>query len=460
LRAKLLAYKRLRRHHNNRPHHQSRLTSSLKGKINSHNSTMNGPTKTIDDLRQQLGHAEKRLQASEKKAAAAVEQIKDAADRACDMSDQALFMNREIERQNMQLVSQRETITRQLAMINSLQDKLGNRGPSPFLSLPAEIRELVVAQVSPEDCFFLAQTCQTMRALAYYGWKGKVEWPTGEKKHSFLLAVALRLDDAWVCLHCRKIHFANVRYMPGTTLYFQKACNITLAADYRTFGTGEFNDKDNDEDDNENSHDEEDQDEENDKNWGKVWKALEHREIQMALKYTLRGEKHKAQPFLRAYTHSESAVPFMKEKQGTMHFYFQPKIIDGHYIAYAEYNLQVTQTRLIYMSDLNSPIWLGLCRHEYHEHTSDEEFLILDMALYLIGNRGVEKTSSCVYCPSDFAYISQGDRYQIRTWRYFGQYDRDVVAFSMQSGCMGTRGHFGLEPHVPGSIRKMWEDAD
>jgi hypothetical protein len=126
----------------------------------------------------------------------------------------------------------------------------------------------------------------------------------------------------------------------------------------------------------------------------------------------------------------------MKEKQGIMYFYFQPKIVDGRYIAYAEYTLQVTQTRLIYMSDLKRPIWLFLCLHESHDHTSDEEFLNLKKGLYLIGHRGVEKTASCRACPSDFAYISQGDRYQIRTWRYFGQYDKDLAAFSMQLGCM------------------------
>ncbi|KAH7358113.1 hypothetical protein B0T11DRAFT_283711 [Plectosphaerella cucumerina] len=408
---------------------------------------MDDPREVIDHLKKKVERLEKELGGSEKMLDIARNAMQQALRLADGFIDHKVSQDLEIDRQNQQIVSQRKTIAHHLSTISSLQDKLVGRGPSPLLSLPPEILELVVANVPPADSFFLSQTCQTLRALAFQRWKGKVEFPNGEKKFTFLLAVALRLDDAWACLFCEKIHFADVRYMPGTTLYFQKSCYRGDPVKYHIFGPARDTRENNDEDDSDcGSLD----------GMPKVWKKLEYRQVQLALKYILRGERHKARPFLKAHAHSESAESFFKEKQGKMHFYFQPKIIDGRYIAYTEYTLQVTQNRLIYLSDLHEPIYLDPCLHEHHDHTNKGN----GRGLYLIGNRGVEKTASCKHCASDFAYISEGDRYQVRTWRYFGQYYRDVAAFSMQADSKRPTGQKFLGEHVAGSVRKLWEEAD
>ncbi|KAH6697091.1 hypothetical protein F5X68DRAFT_257364 [Plectosphaerella plurivora] len=436
LRAKILAHNRRRRRRKHHPFYQRKLVRSLQDKIDSQNDKMD----QMQDLERRLcdsEHEAENLSAMLDEKKKEIETVKD---RFTFMCDENLDLGKETDRQNAVILSQRAIIAQHLAKIASLRDKLVGRDHGRLLNLPGELMDLILSNVCPEDCFFLSQTCQTLRALTLDRWKDNLtlKHKGGEKKFSFLLAVALRLDDAWACVLCEKIHFADVRFMPGTEFYFQNRCNMSWAANHHKFT-----------DDDDACYEK-----------GSVWKRLEHREVQMALKYTLRGENVKAMQFLKAHDHSEPADTFMHQmSHGKMQFYFHPKVINGRYIAYAEYTLKVRDCGLINRADLVMPIWINPCSHEWHQHTNYEDMSDSDDEIFLIENRGVERAASCEDCPTDIVCISQGDRYQIRTWRYFGQYDKDIYTFSAQANMQRPRGYKKPGQHVPESIREMWEQG-
>ncbi|KAI0975422.1 hypothetical protein F4678DRAFT_420225 [Xylaria arbuscula] len=310
-----------------------------------------------------------------------------------------------------------------------------------FLQLPVELILCIADFLTPPDLILLSQTCHPLRTIF---WKHTdITKLSRTERLSYLAGLAREQPKKWICQKCMTLHRMAKLDTPAAE-FSQSSCPRQQIGEIR-FDIRLW--------------------------YGQI--KLEHRHIQLALKYT-RLRQHKYDKYLRAVM-----TPYLDT-------HFDPRSKARVKIEYAAYpkiatacNAELkflllstwrcyTRKKKISFNDIGD---LPICPHVtiepwYPWRPSDPGYGLQQAIHGALEGRGdgKEHTGSCPRCTTDFSVKLESRWLDLHVWQDFGsESSPGDIAWEVHCDRLSLNGtpnlwDIGLTlEHEPGTIRKLYE---